>query len=209
MEAVRQPSSRQRDVRDNPVWCEGTGSTVTDKTGQGDPNSLTQDLSQSVQGKVNFDEIPFADETDDSDDPDLSTADSSRSLYHPPRPRNPDDVDVCTIPCYPHCLVMFSSASGRYAFSNDYKGGWLPYSMHNVLRKMAQRHFRIDLLEALTEVNEAMTESLETHTPSDKVLHQTKSTACIYHMLTKDIYFKPKYALVDVPLVDDVQVTAV
>ncbi|XP_033734732.1 uncharacterized protein LOC117323556 isoform X2 [Pecten maximus] len=208
-EAVCQPPGHHGDVRDNPVRLEGTGNTAIDnlKTDQDDLNSSSQDLSQSVREKVNLDEIPFADETDDSDDPDFSTADNSRASYYPPRPRQSDDVDFCTIPCYPHCLVMFSSAPERFAWSNDFKGGWLPYCMYKVLYKMAQRHFRIDLLQALTEVNETMAKSLETNSPSDKVLHQVKSAACIYHMLTKDIYFTPKYA--PVPVVDRVQVSAV
>ncbi|OWF43837.1 uncharacterized protein LOC110459182 [Mizuhopecten yessoensis] len=216
-DAVRAPQSRRYDVRDHPegmdvdrdspMGINNLHPSVGDE--QGDPNGSSQDLSQSIRGKINLDEIPFADDddTEDSDDPDLSAADNSRVPYYPPRPRHSGDVDVCTIPCYPHCLVMFSSASERFAWSNDFKGGWLPYCMYEVLYKMAQHNFRIDLLEALTEVNELMAKSLETNVLGDKVMHKVKSAACIYHMLTKDIYLTPKYA--PVPVVDRVQVSAV
>ncbi|XP_060066055.1 uncharacterized protein LOC132546358 [Ylistrum balloti] len=208
--AVRQPTGHSRDSRDVPSKIDKVDNLHPSlRSVQGDQNISSENSSQSFRGEVNLDGIPFADDddTDDSDDQDLSTPDNTRVPYYPPRTHQADDVDFCTIPCYPHCLVMFSSAPERFAWSDDFKGGWLPYCMYKVLDKMAQLNFRIDLLEALTDVNETMAQSLETNITRDRVMHQRKSAACIYHMLTKDIYLTPKYA--PIPKVDRVQVSAV
>lgn len=179
----------------------------TSRHHQDNPNHSSEDLSKSITGRVNLLDVPFADDSDNNDDIDLSSADNILAPYFPPRPRLADDDDFCTIPCYRDCLVMYSSAPERIAWSNDLKGGWLPYCMYKVIDKMTQHDFRIDLLDALTEVNETMAKTLETSSPEDRTFHGLKSAACIYHMLTKDIYFTPKYA--PVPVLDRVQVSAV
>ncbi|XP_060066045.1 uncharacterized protein LOC132546349 [Ylistrum balloti] len=103
------------------------------------------------------------------------------------------EIDFCSIPCYNHCLVMFSSAPERFAWCDDHIGGWLPYCMYNVVCRLHRYDFQTDFLQVLTEVNHEMAVYLKTNTPSKPELHQTKSAACIYHMLTKDIYFRLKW----------------
>ncbi|OWF43838.1 uncharacterized protein LOC110459185 [Mizuhopecten yessoensis] len=107
--------------------------------------------------------------------------------------RHIEDADYCTIPCYKHCLVMFSSAPERLAWCDDHIGGWLPYCMYNVVSMLHRFDFRTDLLQVLTEVNNAMGVYLEANIPSKPEWHGAKSAPCIYHMLTKDIYFRLKW----------------
>ncbi|XP_033734730.1 uncharacterized protein LOC117323554 [Pecten maximus] len=108
--------------------------------------------------------------------------------------REMEDADFCSIPCYSHCLVMFSSAPERLAWGDDHTGGWLPYCMYNVVHWFHRYDFRTDLLQVLTEVNNEMAIYLQTNMPSKPEWHQSKSAACIYHMLTKDIYFRLKWS---------------
>ncbi|XP_061196750.1 uncharacterized protein LOC133205025 [Saccostrea echinata] len=94
--------------------------------------------------------------------------------------------EVFQIPCYNDSLVMFSSTSGKYAWSEDLEGGWLL----SALQKVFSNNTGEDLLSLLTQVcGEVATR--EAYIPCNKRAHRTKSTACIYHKLSKDIYFPP------------------
>lgn len=103
------------------------------------------------------------------------------------------DGDYCSVPCYKHCLVMFSSAPERLAWCDSGIGGWLPHCMYMAVYRLHKCDFQVDLLQVLTEVNNYMAVTLQTNIPSKPEWHQSKSAACIYHMLTKDIYFRIRW----------------
>lgn len=122
----------RRDVRDQPIMAGviNMGSINESLLADDGPNTLENDqlnpnpsssgTSESVHQNIVHDDIPFADDDDvDSDDEDENISWGDNVPYYPPRsryrPTNTDDVDFCTIPCYPHCLVMFSSAPGKLA----------------------------------------------------------------------------------------------
>ncbi|XP_052106425.1 caspase-1-like [Mytilus californianus] len=100
-----------------------------------------------------------------------------------------DAVDFCDIPCYEDYLVMFSSSSGKLGWS-DKRGGWLMYCLFTVFEKLLDTDFD-DFLQILSAVCGKMARDLETSHPK-KVYNRTKSAAVIYHMLTKDLYLRPK-----------------
>ncbi|XP_022341801.2 caspase-6-like [Crassostrea virginica] len=92
--------------------------------------------------------------------------------------------DVFQIPCYNDSLVMFSSASGKYAWFDEKEGGWLLIALDRVLSSRSGE----DLLSLLTEVCGDVA-TREVVNPSIQRAHRSKSTACVYHKLCKDIYF--------------------
>ncbi|XP_062597356.1 uncharacterized protein LOC134258782 [Saccostrea cucullata] len=96
------------------------------------------------------------------------------------------DKEVFQIPCYNDSLVMFSSTSGKYAWSEDLEGGWLL----SALQKVFSSNTGEDLLSLLTQVCGDVA-TREAFIPCNKRAHQSKSTACIYHKLSKDIHFPP------------------
>lgn len=103
--------------------------------------------------------------------------------------------DVFQIPCYNDSLVMFSSTSGKYAWSEDLEGGWLLSAINKVFSSGSGD----DLLSLLTQVCGEVA-SREAFIPNNGRAHCSKSTACVYHKLCKDIYFpssKIKYSDVD------------
>lgn len=91
---------------------------------------------------------------------------------------------VFQIPCYNDSLVMFSSNSGKYAWSEDIEGGWLLTALDQVFSSGSGD----DLLSLLTQVCGEVA-SREAFIPDNKRAHRSKSTACVYHKLRKDIYF--------------------
>ena len=74
--------------------------------------------------------------------------------------------------------------SGKYAWSEDREGGWLLTALDRVLSSRSGE----DLLSLLTEVcgDVATKEAFDSN---DERRDRTKSTACVYHKLCKDIYF--------------------
>ena len=74
--------------------------------------------------------------------------------------------------------------SGKYAWSEDEEGGWLLTALDRVLSSRSGE----DLLSLLTEVcgDVATREAFDSN---DERRDRTKSTACVYHKLCKDIYF--------------------
>ena len=85
----------------------------------------------------------------------------------------------------------YFSLSERIAWSDRGKGGWLMYCLYKVFKRILDSNFNMDLLNILSEVCGKMT-SLDAATPSKPSHHGTKSTATLYHMLTRTIYLQPK-----------------
>lgn len=108
----------------------------------------------------------------------------------------------CFIPCYEDFLVMFSSASEKTAWSDRGKGGWLIYCLYKVFKRLVNSSYKSDLLHILCEVCGKMARELHAELPSDSLRHETKSTATIYHMLTKDIYLIPKHVTIIHPVIE-------
>lgn len=85
--------------------------------------------------------------------------------------------------------------SGKYAWSEDLEGGWLLSAINKVFSSGSGD----DLLSLLTQVCGEVA-SREAFIPNNGRAHCSKSTACVYHKLCKDIYFpssKIKYSDVD------------
>ncbi|XP_062597260.1 uncharacterized protein LOC134258721 isoform X2 [Saccostrea cucullata] len=101
----------------------------------------------------------------------------------------PQNIEVFQIPCFNDFLVMFSSAAGTIAWSDQGKGGWLMYCLYHVFRDIT--YTNEDLLTSLTRVCGKMAFTMETYCPSTPHYDKAKSAACIYHRLTKDIYLQP------------------
>lgn len=86
--------------------------------------------------------------------------------------------------------------SGKYAWSEDLEGGWLLSAIDQVFSSGSAGD---DLLSLLTQVCGEVA-SREAFIPNNERAHCSKSTACVYHKLSKDIYFpssKTKYSDVD------------
>ncbi|XP_071161890.1 caspase-7-like [Mytilus edulis] len=101
-----------------------------------------------------------------------------------------EPVDFCLIPCYEDYLVMFSSSSGKLGWSDKGKGGWLMYCLFTVFEELLDTNFE-NFLQILSRVCGKMATDLET-SHRNKMYNETKSAAVIYHMLTKDLYLRPK-----------------
>ncbi|XP_061197022.1 caspase-6-like [Saccostrea echinata] len=101
----------------------------------------------------------------------------------------PENIEVFQIPCFNDFLVMFSSAAGTIAWSDQGKGGWLMYCLYHVFRDIT--YTNEDLMTSLTRVCGKMAIEMETYCPSTPHYDKAKSAACVYHKLTKDIYLQP------------------
>lgn len=92
------------------------------------------------------------------------------------------------------CLIC-EYILGKYAWSEDLEGGWLLSAINKVFSSGSGD----DLLSLLTQVCGEVA-SREAFIPNNGRAHCSKSTACVYHKLCKDIYFpssKIKYSDVD------------
>ena len=69
------------------------------------------------------------------------------------------------------------------------------YCLYKVFKRQMDSDYKIDLLRILSDVSGKMALELKAGAPSDPSLDGTKSTATIYHMLTKNIYLKPKHVI--------------
>ena len=107
-------------------------------------------------------------------------------------------LDICFY-CLCEQSVYFSE---RIAWSDKGKGGWLMYCLYTVFKRQLDSDYKIDLLRILSDVSGKMALELEAGTPSYPIYDGTKSTATIYHMLTKNIYLKPKHVIKFQPITE-------
>lgn len=87
-------------------------------------------------------------------------------------------------------MVVFRLFIGKFGWSNQ-SGGWLMQCLHSVFKELLDTKYD-DFLKILTRVCWKMARDFETSNTKLKVHERTKSAAVIYHMLTKEIHFRPK-----------------
>lgn len=86
--------------------------------------------------------------------------------------------------------MMLHFFTGKLGWSDKGKGGWLMYCLFTVFEELLDTNFE-NFLQILSRVCGKMATDLET-SHRNKMYNETKSAAVIYHMLTKDLYLRPK-----------------
>ncbi|VDI79463.1 Hypothetical predicted protein [Mytilus galloprovincialis] len=102
-----------------------------------------------------------------------------------------DQESVFKIPCSEDFLVMFTCSSGRTGMT-DQRGRWLMHCLYCVFETLLGTNYKEHFLQILTKVCGKMAQDFIVNRSSDRLFHKTKSAAVICHMLTKDLYLKPK-----------------
>ncbi|XP_071166087.1 caspase-3-like [Mytilus edulis] len=102
-----------------------------------------------------------------------------------------DQESVFQIPCSEDFLVMFTCSPGKSGMT-DQRGGWLIHCLSCVFKTLLDSNYKEHFLQILTKVCGKMAQDLKVNCSSERLFHETKSAAVIYHMLTKDLYLKPK-----------------
>ncbi|CAG2203760.1 unnamed protein product [Mytilus edulis] len=102
-----------------------------------------------------------------------------------------DQESVFQIPCSEDFLVMFTCSPGKSGMT-DQRGGWLIHCLYCVFKTLLDSNYKEHFLQILTKVCGKMAQDLKVNCSSERLFHETKSAAVIYHMLTKDLYLKPK-----------------
>ena len=87
---------------------------------------------------------------------------------------------------------------GTIAWSEDSSGGWLLYSLYQVVKSLRKSNFGADLLKILTDTAGKMAQEMQSYCPSLPQYNEAKAAAVVYHRLRKDIYFEPKTEKCDV-----------
>lgn len=81
-------------------------------------------------------------------------------------------------------ISLLFTQLGKYAWSEDFEGGWLLSALQSVFPSSTDT----DLLSLLTRVCGEVAKR-EAYIPDNERAHRSKSAACVYHKLSKDIYF--------------------
>ncbi|XP_046567512.1 caspase-3-like isoform X2 [Haliotis rubra] len=108
---------------------------------------------------------------------------------------NTDSIPLCPVlsvsPSNIHkdILVMYATPPGYYAWRRD-TGAWFTQSLRKVLTPCNATSWSLTTL--LTFVNQRVAVWYESSYGSDTSMNEKKQVPCITHMLTKDVYFRPK-----------------
>ncbi|XP_048248459.1 caspase-3-like [Haliotis rufescens] len=86
-------------------------------------------------------------------------------------------------------LVMYATPPGFYAWRRD-TGAWFTQSLRTILTPYNATYWSLTTL--LTHVNKRVAVWYESSYPGDTSMNEKKQVPCITHMLTKDVYFRPK-----------------
>ncbi|XP_067671260.1 caspase-3-like [Haliotis asinina] len=86
-------------------------------------------------------------------------------------------------------LVMYATPPGYYAWRRD-TGAWFTQSLYKVLTPYNTTYWSLTTL--LTYVNQRVAVCYESSYGSDTSMNEKKQVPCLTHMLTKDVYFRPK-----------------
>jgi hypothetical protein len=104
---------------------------------------------------------------------------------------NPFDIQYCSkIPLEADFLIGYSTIAGYYSWRNSANGSWFIQSLCNVLNENGRK---LEIMQLLTAVNRRVAYYFESNT-NEPSMHGKKQIPCIVSMLTKELYFKPKYS---------------
>ncbi|KAI0242722.1 Caspase-7 [Lamellibrachia satsuma] len=93
------------------------------------------------------------------------------------------------IPTEADFLIAYSVVPGHFSWRNNVDGSWFVQALCRVFE---QHGSSIDLLQMMTLVNKIVAYDFESCT-DDNFTSQMKQVPCIVSMLTKQVFFKPKY----------------